>query len=72
MQLTAFERGRIIGLREAIGQIGETLVIWVKAMRLLKDAGNPGGTLADFSIMMLAIDQGPQQIKRTERSSDQL
>ncbi|GFW81325.1 hypothetical protein TNCV_376731 [Trichonephila clavipes] len=29
-QLSEFKRGRIIGLKEKIGQIGESLVIWVQ------------------------------------------
>ncbi|GFV80648.1 transposable element Tc1 transposase [Trichonephila clavipes] len=54
-QLSKFERDRIIGLKEAVGQIGESLVIWVEAMRLLEDAGKNGWTVADFSFMMRRI-----------------
>ncbi|GFX54739.1 hypothetical protein TNCV_2822601 [Trichonephila clavipes] len=55
-QLLEFERGRIIGLKEAgFGQIGESLVIWVEVMRPLEDAGKNGWTMADFSIMMRRI-----------------
>ncbi|GFW84280.1 hypothetical protein TNCV_1131491 [Trichonephila clavipes] len=32
-QLSEFETGHIIGLKEGGGQIGESVVIWVKAMR---------------------------------------
>ncbi|GFX47574.1 hypothetical protein TNCV_3015931 [Trichonephila clavipes] len=47
-------------------QIGESLVIWVEAMRLLEDAGKNGWTVADFSIMMVVVDLRPQQIERTD------
>ncbi|GFU19184.1 hypothetical protein TNCV_4397681 [Trichonephila clavipes] len=44
-QLSEFERGRIIGLKEGgWAQIGESLIIWVEAMRPLED----------FSVMMVA------------------
>ncbi|GFV80644.1 hypothetical protein TNCV_4618061 [Trichonephila clavipes] len=65
-QLSKFERDRIIGLKEAVGQIGESLVIWVEAMRLLEDAGKNGWTVADFSFMMVAVDLGPQHIERID------
>ncbi|GFU54708.1 hypothetical protein TNCV_1037551 [Trichonephila clavipes] len=42
-QLSKFERGRIIGLKEAgFGKIGESLIIRFEAMRSLKDAGKKG------------------------------
>ncbi|GFX21541.1 HTH_Tnp_Tc3_2 domain-containing protein [Trichonephila clavipes] len=37
-QLLEFERGRIIGLKEAGWQIGESFIIWDEAMRPLEDA----------------------------------
>ncbi|GFW45350.1 transposable element Tcb2 transposase [Trichonephila clavipes] len=48
------------------GQIGESLVIWVEAMRLLEDASKNGWTVADFGVMMVAFDLRPQQIERTD------
>ncbi|GFU73900.1 hypothetical protein TNCV_555281 [Trichonephila clavipes] len=65
-QLLEFERGRIIELKEAGWQIGESLVMWVEAMRPLEDAGKNEWTMADFSVMMVAVDLGPQQIGRTD------
>ncbi|GFY35830.1 hypothetical protein TNCV_4842061 [Trichonephila clavipes] len=43
-------------------QIGESLVIWVEAMRPLEDTGKKGWIIADFSVMMVEVDLGPQQI----------
>ncbi|GFX46241.1 hypothetical protein TNCV_1371831 [Trichonephila clavipes] len=47
----------------------ETLI---EAMQALQDAGKNGWKMADFSVMMVADDLGPQQIGRTDRLSDQL
>ncbi|GFX79538.1 uncharacterized protein TNCV_825271 [Trichonephila clavipes] len=64
-QLSEFVRGRIIGLKEGdFGQIGESLVMWVEEMRPLEDAGKNGWTVADFSVMIVAVDLGTQQIRR--------
>ncbi|GFX79261.1 hypothetical protein TNCV_695731 [Trichonephila clavipes] len=41
-------------------------------MRPFEDADKNGGTVEDFSVMMIAIDLGPQQIGKTDRLSDQL
>ncbi|GFU22168.1 hypothetical protein TNCV_2060461 [Trichonephila clavipes] len=66
-QLSEFERVCIIGLKEGgWAQIGESLVIWVEATRLLEDAGKNGWTKADFSFMMVAVDLGLHQIRRTD------
>ncbi|GFV46667.1 hypothetical protein TNCV_3544831 [Trichonephila clavipes] len=69
-QLSEFERGRTIGLKEGGGhthtQIGESLVICFKAMRLFENAGKNGWTVADFSVMMVAVELGTQQIRRTD------
>ncbi|GFU13331.1 uncharacterized protein TNCV_3843291 [Trichonephila clavipes] len=51
---------------------GESLVIWADAMRPLEDAGKNGWTVADFSVMRVAVDLGPHQIGRTDWMSDQL
>ncbi|GFU96724.1 uncharacterized protein TNCV_839491 [Trichonephila clavipes] len=40
-------------------------------MRLLEDADKNGWTVADFSVMMVVVDIGPQQIGRTYLLSDQ-
>ncbi|GFU67736.1 hypothetical protein TNCV_3134011 [Trichonephila clavipes] len=48
-----------------VGQIGESLVIWVEAMRPLEDSGKNWWAVADFSVMTVAVDLGPQQIGRT-------
>ncbi|GFY00027.1 uncharacterized protein TNCV_1341251 [Trichonephila clavipes] len=52
-QLSKFERGRIIGLKEAGGIFGESLVIWLLAMRPLEDTGKNGLTIADLNVMMV-------------------
>ncbi|GFW49545.1 hypothetical protein TNCV_2843261 [Trichonephila clavipes] len=50
--MSEFERGRIIERKRHFGQIGESLVIWVEAMRPLEDAGKNGWKMAYFSVMM--------------------
>ncbi|GFV39452.1 hypothetical protein TNCV_1231511 [Trichonephila clavipes] len=65
-KLSQFERSRIIRLKKEVGKIGESLAIWIKAMRPLEDAGKHGWTVADFSVMMVAVDLGPQLIRRTD------
>ncbi|GFX94185.1 hypothetical protein TNCV_4292301 [Trichonephila clavipes] len=66
-QLSEFERGRIIRLKEAeIRQIGESLVIRVQKIRPLEDADKNGWTVPDFSVMMVAVDLGPRQIGRID------
>ncbi|GFV30741.1 hypothetical protein TNCV_2468481 [Trichonephila clavipes] len=50
----------------------ESFAIWVKAIWPLGDAGKNGWTVADFSVMMVAVDQGPQQMGRTDWLSEQL
>ncbi|GFS59981.1 transposable element Tc1 transposase [Trichonephila clavipes] len=41
--------------KRQVGQIGESLAIWVEAMRLLEDAGKNGWTVADFNIMLWCL-----------------
>ncbi|GFV91268.1 hypothetical protein TNCV_897871 [Trichonephila clavipes] len=65
-----FERGRIIGLKEAGLKIGKSLVIWVEVMRPLEDAGKNGWTVADFSVMMVAVDLGSQRLIHRYQHSD--
>ncbi|GFU10167.1 hypothetical protein TNCV_3449501 [Trichonephila clavipes] len=65
-QLLEFERGRIIGLKEGGWANRSSLVISVEAMRPLEDAGKNGWAMADFSVMMVAVDLGQQQIRRTD------
>ncbi|GFU38504.1 hypothetical protein TNCV_2434471 [Trichonephila clavipes] len=43
VRISEFERG---------WKIGESLVIWVEAMRPLQDADKNGWTVTDFSVMM--------------------
>ncbi|GFS58854.1 hypothetical protein TNCV_4271421 [Trichonephila clavipes] len=51
-QLSEFEIGRIIEMTEGGWvHIGESLAIWVEAMRPLEVADNNGWTVADFSVM---------------------
>ncbi|GFT01463.1 hypothetical protein TNCV_269831 [Trichonephila clavipes] len=57
-QLSEFERGRII-----VGQIGESLVMWVEAMRPLEEDGSG---MTDFAVMMVAVDLRPQQMWRID------
>ncbi|GFT64979.1 hypothetical protein TNCV_3614931 [Trichonephila clavipes] len=52
--------------KRQIGKIEESLVIWVEAMRQSEDAGKNGWKMVDFRVMMLAVDPGPQQIRRTD------
>ncbi|GFX53629.1 hypothetical protein TNCV_1185581 [Trichonephila clavipes] len=54
------------GSNRHVRQIGESLVIWVEAMRPLDDSDKNRWTVADFSVMMLEVDIGPQQIGRTD------
>ncbi|GFV85599.1 putative DD41D transposase [Trichonephila clavipes] len=60
-----FERGCDIGLKERVKQIEESLVIWFEAMRPLEDAGKNGLTIADIGAIIVAVDLGPHQIRRT-------
>ncbi|GFS60873.1 hypothetical protein TNCV_2002311 [Trichonephila clavipes] len=39
--------------------MGESLVMWVEAMRPLEDASKNRWTMTDFSVMMVAVDIGP-------------
>ncbi|GFV87924.1 hypothetical protein TNCV_782051 [Trichonephila clavipes] len=48
------------------GQIRESLVIRIETTRLLEDAGINGWTMANFSVMMVAVDLRPQLIERTD------
>ncbi|GFX65359.1 hypothetical protein TNCV_3169061 [Trichonephila clavipes] len=57
-QLSEFERGHIIELKEAGWANRGPIIIWVEAMRPLKDAGKNGWKMADFSVMMVAVDLG--------------
>ncbi|GFX41733.1 uncharacterized protein TNCV_388461 [Trichonephila clavipes] len=41
-------------------------------MRQLQDADKNGWTVAAFSVMMVTVDLGPQQIRRTDCLSDQM
>ncbi|GFU99851.1 hypothetical protein TNCV_506721 [Trichonephila clavipes] len=52
------------GKRQA-EQNGESLVIRVEEMRLLEDTYKNRWTVADFSVIMIAVDLRPQQIERT-------
>ncbi|GFT29117.1 putative mariner transposase [Trichonephila clavipes] len=49
-----------------VGQIGESLVIWIEAMRPLEDDGKNGWTMVDFRVIIVAVDLGPQQFWRTD------
>ncbi|GFX49555.1 hypothetical protein TNCV_4901971 [Trichonephila clavipes] len=60
-----FERGRIIGLKDRD---------WEKKLenrssyssKQCAHTGKNGWTMADFSVMMVAVDLGPHQIRRTD------
>ncbi|GFV67057.1 hypothetical protein TNCV_357411 [Trichonephila clavipes] len=60
-QLSEFERGRIIGLKEGSWANRR----FVRHMGR-SDAGKNGGTMADLSVMMVAVDLGLQQIRRPD------
>ncbi|GFU43253.1 hypothetical protein TNCV_1567021 [Trichonephila clavipes] len=66
-QLSGFKRCRIIRLEErGWTHSEELLVIWVEAMRPLENADKNGWTMTDFCVMMVAVDLGSQQIRRTD------
>ncbi|GFY05558.1 hypothetical protein TNCV_4370671 [Trichonephila clavipes] len=60
-QLSKFERVVSSDCKRKVRQIGESLVKWVEAMRPLEDAGKNGWTMADFSVMRVAVDLGPSR-----------
>ncbi|GFV56596.1 hypothetical protein TNCV_1247911 [Trichonephila clavipes] len=60
-QLSEFERGRIIELKEA-GWANRRIA---RQMRRI-DAGKNKWTVVDFSVMMVAVDLGLQQNGRTD------
>ncbi|GFS72128.1 hypothetical protein TNCV_3904051 [Trichonephila clavipes] len=62
-QMSEFERGRSIGLKETdwLDEIEEFLNIWAEMMQRLDVAGKTSLTTADFSVRTAAVDRGPQQ-----------
>ncbi|GFW68558.1 uncharacterized protein TNCV_529131 [Trichonephila clavipes] len=71
-QLSEFERGRIIGMKEA-GSANRRIARHIgRRMRPSEDTGKNGWTMADFSVMMVEVDLGPRQIWKSDRLSDQL
>ena len=65
-QLSEFAKGRIIGLKEA-GWANRRIARHLgRSDGRSEDAGKNGSTTADFSVVMVAADLGPQQIGRTE------
>ncbi|GFT44712.1 hypothetical protein TNCV_2845041 [Trichonephila clavipes] len=72
-QLSGFEKGRIIVMKEA-GSANRRITrhIGRRMMRPLEGAGKNGWTMADFSVMMVAVDLGPRQIGKSDELSDQL
>ncbi|GFV26470.1 hypothetical protein TNCV_3361231 [Trichonephila clavipes] len=61
-QLSEFERGRIIKMKQA-GSANQRIARHIgRRIRPLEDTGKDGWTMANFSPMMAAIDLGPRQI----------
>ncbi|GFV03693.1 uncharacterized protein TNCV_1876411 [Trichonephila clavipes] len=61
-QLLEFERGRIIGMKNA-GSANQRIARQIgRRMRPLEDTSKNGQTMADFSVMMVAVDLGTRQI----------
>ncbi|GFV79738.1 hypothetical protein TNCV_1725631 [Trichonephila clavipes] len=59
-QLSEMERGHIIGLKMA-GWANRKIGSYMGSlMRPLDDAGKKGWTMADFNVMMVVVDLGPQ------------
>ncbi|GFV89125.1 hypothetical protein TNCV_4913241 [Trichonephila clavipes] len=67
-QLSEFERGRFIEADWTNQRIARHTG---QSDAVLEDAGKNGG-MADFNILMVAVDLVPQQIGRTYRLPDQL
>ncbi|GFX00066.1 hypothetical protein TNCV_3080621 [Trichonephila clavipes] len=65
-QLSEFERGRIIELKDRGWTNRRNARRIVEAMRPLEDAGKNEWTVADLSVMMITVDLGPQQIGRAD------
>ncbi|GFX51546.1 hypothetical protein TNCV_5012501 [Trichonephila clavipes] len=63
--LSEFERGIIIGLKEAGWENRGIARHMGRRIQRLEDAGKDGLTMEDFSVMTVAIDLGLQQIGRT-------
>ncbi|GFW72400.1 transposable element Tc1 transposase [Trichonephila clavipes] len=61
-QLSKFERGRIIGMKNA-GSANRRITRQIgRRMRPLEATGKNGWTMADFSVMMVAVDLRTRQI----------
>ncbi|GFU47912.1 hypothetical protein TNCV_4967221 [Trichonephila clavipes] len=56
----------LLDRNKQVEQIGESLVMWVVAMRPLEDAGKDGWTMEDFSVVTVAVELGLHQIGRTD------
>ncbi|GFX28200.1 hypothetical protein TNCV_15391 [Trichonephila clavipes] len=65
-QLSEFERGRIIELKEAGWANRRITPHMGRSVRPLEDAGKNWWKMADFRIMMVAVDLRPQKIRRTD------
>ncbi|GFY31444.1 uncharacterized protein TNCV_4990031 [Trichonephila clavipes] len=65
-QLSEFERGPIIGTKEA-GSANRRIARHIdRRRRPLEDTCKNGWRMADFSVMMVAVDLGPRQIGKTD------
>ncbi|GFS94214.1 hypothetical protein TNCV_3786711 [Trichonephila clavipes] len=65
-QLSEFERGRIIGLKEA-GWANRRIARHMgRSDAAIRNIGKNGWTKADFSVLMVAVDLGLQRIGRTD------
>ncbi|GFY04189.1 hypothetical protein TNCV_1199671 [Trichonephila clavipes] len=64
-QLSEFERSRIIRLKEAGWANGRIACHMGRSDVAIKYASKNGWAVADFSVIMVAVDLEPQQIGRT-------
>ncbi|GFX54257.1 hypothetical protein TNCV_3823561 [Trichonephila clavipes] len=65
-QLSEFERGRIIVLKEAAWAKRRINRHMGQSVRLLEDAGKIEWTNTGCHVMMVVVELGPQQIKRID------
>ncbi|GFT66649.1 hypothetical protein TNCV_4803421 [Trichonephila clavipes] len=65
-QLSEFEGGRIIGMKNA-GSANQRIARQIsRMMRPLEDTGKNGWTMEDYSVMIVVVDQGTRQIGNSD------
>ncbi|GFV43778.1 hypothetical protein TNCV_4609361 [Trichonephila clavipes] len=58
-EIVSFAQPAYFSSTRQVGQMGESLVMCVEAKQPLEEAGKNGWKMADFSVMMIAVDLGP-------------